>query len=116
MAYVVAVYSVDQGVYLEIQGQQRNSSTGELQIQVNSSASLGSSNTLRFDVAVVGGNIEYDERTQTLEDIAEVKMFSIKGNGSSSVILKGCLSSVDPENNVIGAQSMYMPLTDTYQK
>ena len=115
LAYVVAVYSVDQGVYLEIQGQQRNSSTGELQIQVNSSASLGSSNTLRFDVAVVGGNIEYDERTQTLEDIAEVKMFSIKGNGSSSVILKGCLSSVDPENNVIGAQSMYMPLTDTYQ-
>jgi hypothetical protein len=106
VAYVFSCYNVDLGRYIKLEGVQRNVS-GDLVVNLPQAVSA----LLRFDVALKGGVIQYDERTSSVVEIAKTSTLRINGNGTNTVYLKNTLSG-DVDDIVIGAQSEYRELSE----
>jgi len=102
--YVLAAYDVDNLThpFMNLVNIVRNVSN--YSITVTLPYTLPAGRAIRFDVVVSGGILEYDERTQSLEDMGKVDWYEIKGNDTSSIVLKDCLFSKDPDELLIGAQ------------
>ena len=98
VAYVYSCYNVDSGEYINITGVQRN-------FDNSLSVTLPSAYTalLRFDVVLEGGIVQYDERTQSINEIGKVTKFKLNGNGSNIIYVKDTLSG-DISDLVIGDQ------------
>lgn len=61
--------------------------------------------TIRFDVVLLGGVLEFDERTQSVTDMGYVDLYEIQGNNTNTLVLdKSCLNSKIPSEIMIGAQ------------
>jgi len=97
-AYCLAAYDETGGSYMDISAS-RNPITGELVVTLP--GSKPTSSTIRFDVGVLGGVLEYDDVSQSITDMARIKMFDIYGNGTDKIVLEG-LTSI-----VLGTQSEY---------
>jgi len=105
--YVLAAYDVANltPAFMDFVSVVRN--PGNYSIDVTLPYTLPVGRTIRFDVVVSGGVVEYDERTQSIVDIGKLDWYEINGNNTNTVVLKGCLFSKDPDELVIGTQTEY---------
>jgi len=102
--YVLAAYDVDNLTpqFMDFISIVRNESNYSIDVTLPYTIAAG--RAIRIDVVVSGGILEYDERTQTIEDIGKVDWYAINGNGTNTVVLKDCLFSKDPDEIILGAQ------------
>jgi len=101
-AYIYATYNEDASSYVTLTNVQRNGD-GSLTVTLPSALS----NLLRFDVALMGGVVEYDERTQSLVDMGRVDFYEIMGNGTDEIVIKNTLGD-DPDDLIIGVQREFV--------
>jgi hypothetical protein len=106
VAYVFSCYNVDLGIFIEIQSVRRTPS-GDLVVTLP----IFPTALLRFDVALTGGVVQYDERTGSIVEMARVTNVTAMGNGTNTVFLKNTISG-DIDDIVIGVQSEYQVLAD----
>lgn len=95
-AYVYSVYNVNAANYVRINGVQKNLN-GTLSVSIPEQGST----ILRFDISLVGGVLEFDERTQSIVDLGRVDFYTVSGSGSSQVVLIGS------NDEVVGHQTYY---------
>jgi len=102
--YVLASYDVDNltPAFMDFVSVVRNPSNYSIDVTLPYTISAG--RAIRFDVVVSGGILEYDEKTQTVEDIGKVDWYEINGNDDTTVVLKDCRFSKDPDELLLGAQ------------
>lgn len=105
VAYVHRVYNTSTANYLDISQVQRNLN-GSLSVTMTT----GVNGLLRFDVSLLGGVVEYDQRTQSIVDLGSVDFYSIYGNNTPQVILKGTTLGVDPTDEIVGYQTERKPV------
>jgi hypothetical protein len=107
-AYVYAIYNVDTASFITPTSVQKNID-GSLNVTLPSAVS----NLLRFDVALKGGVVEYDERTQSIVDMGRVEFYEIMGNGTDEIVLKNSTVDDDPNDLIIGVQREYRETSPT---
>lgn len=105
--YVLSAYDIDNLTpqFMDFVSVVRNPSNYSIDVTLPYTIPAG--RTIRFDVVVSGGILEYNEKTQTIEDMGKVDWYEIKGNNTSTVVLKNCLFSKDPNDLIIGAQTEF---------
>ena len=103
VAYCLAAFDETSGIYMNITVS-REPSSGDLVVTLPGSKADGS--TIRFDIGVQGGVMEYDEVTQSISEMGRVKFYEIYGNGTTDIVLENTISG-DPANIVLGAQSEF---------
>jgi len=79
LEYVLAAYDVDNAspAYMDFGYVVRNPSNYSIDVSLPYSISAG--RAIRFDVVVSGGILEYDERTQSVEDMGKLDWYEITG-------------------------------------
>ena len=98
LGYVLAAYYVDGATYLDMSNIIRQPTNGDITVTLPMSIDPGE--TMRFDVVVYGGVLEFDERTQTITDMGYVDMYQVTGNNTDTIYLNA-------ENLVIDVQREY---------
>jgi hypothetical protein len=84
VAYVYSVFNLNTNSFVRINGVQKNIN-GTLSVSIPEQGST----ILRFDLALVGGILEFDERTQSVVELGRVDFFTVNGNGNTAVVLIG---------------------------
>jgi len=105
--YALAAYDVDNltPTFMDFITVVRNPSNYSLDVSLPYTIPAG--RTIRFDVVVSGGVLEYDERTQSIEDLGKMDWYEIKGNNTATIVLKDCLWDKDPDEILLGSQREY---------
>ena len=101
-SYIVAAFDTYAGQYLNMVPPTRNPTNYSL--TANLPYIITSGKTIRFDIALLGGVLEYDERIQTVNDMGSVNFYEIMGNNTDTIVLKNCLNGKDPSDIIIGTQ------------
>lgn len=102
-AYVYSVYNVNAATFVRINGVQKNLN-GTLSVSIPEQGST----ILRFDISLIGGILEFDERTQSIVDLGRVDFYTVNGSGSTQVNLIG------PNDEVVGYQSYFSDQTGVF--
>jgi len=100
--YVYSVFNVNTQSFIYITGVFKNTD-GSLNVTLQTSPNA----VIRFDVALIGGVLEIDERTQSIVDLGRVDFYKINGNGTSQIVLKGTSLGLDPTDIIRGTQTCY---------
>jgi len=105
--YIVAAYDVDNTspAFMDLVSVVRNPINNSLDVTLPYTITAG--RAIRFDVVVSGGILEFDEKTQTIEDMGKVDWFEISGNDTDTVVIKDCLFGKDPEDIILGSQTEF---------
>jgi len=105
LLYIYSIYDISSMSYVNPLSIQRDPTTYNLAVTLNYTVYSGQ--TLKFELALIGSILEYDERTLSIADMGTVSFYEIMGNGTNSIILENCLAPEgDPSNIVIGGQGM----------
>lgn len=102
VGYVQRVTNMNTNADLNILSMFKNLD-GSIQVTLQQSPNA----VVRFDLALKGGVIEYDPRTQSIIDIGRVDFYSINGNGTDEIVLKGSTIGQDPTNIIIDSQTTF---------